>query len=74
MGGSEGTIAKYFKQASYKGRIFGKTGYVNLAKSFSGLCSTGAGDYIFSILTTGANGQTRTAINDIAKAIIDNAK
>jgi len=74
VGGSDGTIAKYFKEAKYKGRILGKTGYVNLAKSFSGVCTTAGGDYIFSILTTGATGQTRTAINDIAKAIIDNAK
>jgi len=74
VGGSDGTIAKYFKEAKYKGGIFGKTGYVNLAKSFSGVCTTAGGDYIFSILTTGANAQTRKAINDIAKAIIDNAK
>jgi len=74
VGGGDGTIAKYFKEAKYKGRIFGKTGYVNLAKSFSGVCATAGGDYIFSILTTGANAQTRKAINDIAKAIIDNAK
>ena len=71
VGGSDGTIAKYFKEKKYKGKIIGKTGYVNLVKSFSGVCTTPNGDYIFSILTTGANGQTRTAINDIAKAIID---
>ncbi|HIJ67363.1 MAG TPA: D-alanyl-D-alanine carboxypeptidase/D-alanyl-D-alanine-endopeptidase [Planctomycetes bacterium] len=74
VGGSDGTIAKYFEEAKYKGRILGKTGYVKLAKSFSGVSTTADGDYIFSILTTGANGRTRTAINDIAKAIIDNAK
>jgi len=72
VAGVDGTIARYFKEAKYKGKILGKTGYVNLAKSFSGLCTTTNGDYIFSILTTAANGQTRTAINDIAKAIIDN--
>jgi len=72
--GTDGTIAKYFKEKEYRGKIFGKTGYVNLAKSFSGLCTTEKGDYIFSVLATGANGQTRTAINDIAKAIIDNEK
>lgn len=32
---------------------------------------TAAGDYIFSILANKTNGKTRTAINDIAKAIID---
>ena len=73
VAGVDGTIARYFKEAKYKGKILGKTGYVNLAKSFSGLCITPNGDYIFSILTTAANGQTRTAINDIAKAIIDNS-
>jgi D-alanyl-D-alanine carboxypeptidase/D-alanyl-D-alanine-endopeptidase (penicillin-binding protein 4) len=74
VAGQDGTIAKYFKEKKYTGRIFGKTGYVNLAKSFSGLCSTNGQDYIFSILATGANGQTRTAINDIAKAIIDSTE
>jgi D-alanyl-D-alanine carboxypeptidase/D-alanyl-D-alanine-endopeptidase (penicillin-binding protein 4) len=73
VGGVDGTIAKYFKDKKYKGKIFGKTGYVNLAKTFCGVCITDNGDYIFSILTTGANGQTRKAINDIAKSIIDNA-
>jgi len=72
--GTDGTIAKYFKEKKYSGKIFGKTGYVNLAKSFSGLCTTEKGDYLFSILAIGANGRTRTAINDIAKAIIDNEK
>jgi len=33
------------------------------------LCAVG--DYIFSILANNANGKTRKAINDIAKAIID---
>jgi D-alanyl-D-alanine carboxypeptidase/D-alanyl-D-alanine-endopeptidase (penicillin-binding protein 4) len=71
VGGVDGTIAKYFKDKKYKGKVFGKTGYINGVKSFSGLCSTTGGDYIFSILTNNANGQTRKAVNDIAKAIID---
>jgi len=71
VGGVDGTIGKYFKEEEYKGKIFGKTGYINKVKSFSGLCSTESGDYIFSILANNTNGQTRTAINDIAKAIVD---
>lgn len=71
VGGVDGTIASYFKERKYKGKFFGKTGYISGAKSFSGICSTAEGDYIFSILTNNATGQTRTAINDIAKAIID---
>ncbi|MCK4752669.1 MAG: D-alanyl-D-alanine carboxypeptidase/D-alanyl-D-alanine-endopeptidase [Planctomycetes bacterium] len=71
IGGIDGTIGKYFKEQKYKGRILGKTGYVNSVKSFSGVCSTKNGDYIFSIITHRTNGKTRTAINDIAKAIID---
>jgi D-alanyl-D-alanine carboxypeptidase/D-alanyl-D-alanine-endopeptidase (penicillin-binding protein 4) len=74
VAGVDGTIGKYFKKAKYKGKILGKTGYVNLAKSFSGVCTTPNGDFIFSILATGANGQTRKAINDIAKAIVDSSK
>jgi D-alanyl-D-alanine carboxypeptidase/D-alanyl-D-alanine-endopeptidase (penicillin-binding protein 4) len=73
-GGQDGTIAKYFKQKKYKGKIRGKTGYISGVKSFSGVCSTGHGEYLFSILANGSNGKTREAINDIAKAIIDEAQ
>ncbi|MHC4131247.1 MAG: D-alanyl-D-alanine carboxypeptidase/D-alanyl-D-alanine endopeptidase [Planctomycetota bacterium] len=71
VGGVDGTIAKYFKEKKYKGRILGKTGYISGVKSFSGVCITNNGDYVFSILTNNANGNTRTVINNIAKAIID---
>jgi D-alanyl-D-alanine carboxypeptidase/D-alanyl-D-alanine-endopeptidase (penicillin-binding protein 4) len=71
VGGIDGTIAKYFKEKKYKSRILGKTGYISGVKSLSGICITNNGDYIFSILTNSANGNTRTVINNIAKAIID---
>jgi len=72
IAGQDGTIARYFKEEKYNGKILGKTGYLSGVKSFSGVCSTESGDYIFSILTNDAGGKTRDAINDIAKAIIDN--
>lgn len=71
-GGEEGTLRKYFHEETYKGNIIGKTGYINGVRSFSGICRTERGDYIFSILTEGGNGYTRQAINDIAKAIYQN--
>jgi D-alanyl-D-alanine carboxypeptidase/D-alanyl-D-alanine-endopeptidase (penicillin-binding protein 4) len=71
IGGVDGTIAKYFKDAKYKGKIVGKTGYINKVKSFSGVCSTERGDYIFSILSNNTNAKTRGVINDIAEAVID---
>lgn len=71
-GGVDGTIKKYFKEPQYKGRVLGKTGYINGIKSFSGYCRTDQGEYIFSIITDHANGKTRAVINDIAKAIMDN--
>ncbi|MBN1796838.1 MAG: D-alanyl-D-alanine carboxypeptidase/D-alanyl-D-alanine-endopeptidase [Sedimentisphaerales bacterium] len=73
VGGIDGTIGKYFSEPEYKGKIFGKTGYINSVKSFSGYCFADGKYYIFSIITHGANGQTRQAINDIAQAIIDNS-
>jgi len=73
VGGVDGTIAGSFKEQKYKGKIFGKTGYIADVKTFSGICNTEQGDYIFSILAKNANGQTRDAINDIAKAIVDHA-
>jgi len=74
VGGVDGTIEGYFKEEKYKGKILGKTGYINSVKSFSGLCVTGQGDYIFSILANNTNGQTRTVINNIAQAIIDDVE
>ena len=71
VGGVDGTIKKYFKEKKYKGKIFAKTGYIAGVKSLSGMCTGRGGDYIFSILANNANGQTRTAINDIVKAIVD---
>ncbi|MCJ7693417.1 MAG: D-alanyl-D-alanine carboxypeptidase/D-alanyl-D-alanine-endopeptidase [Sedimentisphaerales bacterium] len=71
VGGLDGTIAKYFKEKKYKGKILGKTGYISGAKAFSGICLTDQGDYIFAVLANNTNGRTRDAINDIAKTIID---
>lgn len=71
VGGVDGTISKHFEELKYKDKIFGKTGYMTGVKSFSGICSTADGDYIFSIIANNTNGMTRTAINNIAKAIID---
>jgi len=72
VGGVDGTIARYFKEEEYKGKILGKTGYISGVRALSGICSTAAGDYIFSILANNTNSQTRKAINDMAKAIFDN--
>ncbi len=71
VGGVDGTIGRYFSEPQYKGKIIGKTGYIDGVKSFSGYCSAADKDYIFSIIANGANGTTRDAINDIAKAIVD---
>jgi len=74
VGGVDGTIDDYFEEDKYKGRILGKTGYIRGVKSFSGICSTAQGDYIFSILVNNTNGQSRNVINNTAKAIIDEAE
>ncbi len=74
VGGLDGTIAKYFSDPKYKGKIFGKTGYIAGVKSFSGVCETPAGDCIFAILTKNANGATRQAINQIVTRLIDESE
>ena len=71
IGGVDGTARKWFRDAKYKGKVFGKSGYIRGVRSFSGVCSTESGDYIFSILTNGGNGKTRAAINDIVEAVVD---
>ena len=70
-GGEDGTLRRYFREQEYKGNIIGKTGYIAGVRSFSGVCHTDRGDFLFSILTEGGNGYTRGAINDIAKAICE---
>lgn len=73
IGGVDGTISRYFKEEQYKGKIRGKTGYINGVRSLSGVCNTDQGDFIFSILVNNINGQSRTVIHNIAKTIIDHA-
>jgi len=73
VGGVDGTIARYFGEQKYKGKIFGKTGYISGVKSFSGVCSTERGDYIFSILANNADSLSREVLNNMVKAIIDNS-
>lgn len=70
-GGEDGTIGKYFNEAKYRGRIVGKTGYISGVRSFSGVCRTNRGSYIFSVISNGPNGLSRDAINGIAMAIVD---
>jgi D-alanyl-D-alanine carboxypeptidase/D-alanyl-D-alanine-endopeptidase (penicillin-binding protein 4) len=71
VGGVDGTIKKRFTEEKYKGKIFVKTGYLAGVRSLSGVCTTADGDYLFSILANNTNGQTRTAIDDIVKAILN---
>jgi len=72
-GGQDGTIEQYFKQPPYRDRVRGKTGFISGVKSFSGVCSTAEGDVIFSIIANNADLISRTVINNIAQAIIDDA-
>jgi len=71
VGGIDGTAARFFSEAPYKGNILGKTGYIAGVRSFSGLCRTPRGDILFSILTEGGSSATRTCINDITREIFD---
>ena len=71
IGGVDGTnpISGDFKEEEYKGNVLGKSGSITWVMSLSGVCITEQGDYIFSILANKAT--SRDAINDIAKAVID---
>ena len=71
VGGEEGTIDRYFGEAKYRGKVIGKTGYISGVRSFSGVCLTGGGPCLFSIISNGPKGLSRDGINGIAKAIID---
>jgi D-alanyl-D-alanine carboxypeptidase/D-alanyl-D-alanine-endopeptidase (penicillin-binding protein 4) len=71
VGGEEGTVGKYFNEPKYRGKILGKTGYISGVRAFSGVCQTDGGPYLFSVITNGPRGLTRDAINDVAKAVMD---
>jgi D-alanyl-D-alanine carboxypeptidase/D-alanyl-D-alanine-endopeptidase (penicillin-binding protein 4) len=71
VAGEEGTIDKYFNEAKYRGKIHAKTGYISGVRALSGVCLTNTGPYVFSILSNGPKGLSRDAINNVAKAIID---
>lgn len=71
VGGEDGTIDRFFNEPRYRGRIHGKTGYISGVRAFSGVCFTDRGPYFFSILSNGAKGLSRDAINGVAKAVID---
>ncbi|MBN1360944.1 MAG: D-alanyl-D-alanine carboxypeptidase/D-alanyl-D-alanine-endopeptidase [Sedimentisphaerales bacterium] len=72
VGGEDGTVEHYlkFKEAKYRANILGKTGYITGVRSFSGVCLTDEGPYLFSILSNRSS-LSRNAINQIAAAIID---
>jgi D-alanyl-D-alanine carboxypeptidase/D-alanyl-D-alanine-endopeptidase (penicillin-binding protein 4) len=74
VGGVDGTAGRFFNEPKYKGKIFAKTGYIGGVKALSGVCSTPSGDRLFSIIANNTNGNTRQAINDIVKAIIDESR
>ena len=40
-GGNDGTIARYFQQAPYRGNIYGKTGYIAGVRTFFGCVPDG---------------------------------
>jgi len=71
VAGEEGTIDKYFNETKYRGKIHAKTGYISGVRALSGVCVTNTGPYLFSILSNGPKGLSRDAINNVAKAIID---
>ena len=71
VGGEDGTIDRYFNQPKYRGNIVGKTGYISGVRSFSGLCTTQDGPYLFSIIANNPRCLSRDAVNNVAKAIID---
>ncbi|MDH7598980.1 MAG: D-alanyl-D-alanine carboxypeptidase/D-alanyl-D-alanine-endopeptidase [Sedimentisphaerales bacterium] len=73
VAGVDGTLERYFDQALFKGKIIGKTGYLVGVRSLSGVCKTARGDVIFSIIANGPNGNTKKAIADIVKAILEEA-
>jgi D-alanyl-D-alanine carboxypeptidase/D-alanyl-D-alanine-endopeptidase (penicillin-binding protein 4) len=70
VGGKDGTIDGSFGSRKYRGQILGKTGSISGVKSFSGVCLTANGPYLFAVISNRAS-LSRDAINSIAEAIVD---
>jgi D-alanyl-D-alanine carboxypeptidase/D-alanyl-D-alanine-endopeptidase (penicillin-binding protein 4) len=70
-GGIDGTLQKYFYQNKYRGKVFAKTGYINSVRALSGAFTAGDKEYLFSMLANDANFNTKVAMYDIIKMIID---
>lgn len=70
VGGEDGTIGRHFKESGYRAEILGKTGYISGVRSFSGVCLTDRGPYLFSIISNRSS-LSRDSVNAIAKAIMD---
>lgn len=70
VGGRDGTVERYFKEPAYRDRILGKTGYIQGVRSFSGVCETDSGPYLFSIISNSAK-LARGGVNEITEAIMD---
>ncbi len=70
VGGEDGTIGRYFRESAYRADVLGKTGYISGVRSFSGVCLTGRGPYLFAILSNRSS-LSRDAINAIAQAVMD---
>jgi D-alanyl-D-alanine carboxypeptidase/D-alanyl-D-alanine-endopeptidase (penicillin-binding protein 4) len=75
VGGADGTFEKRFKN-NLRGRVFGKSGYINGVSCLSGYVKTESGQwYAFSILMNGItdNGTAKTLQERIVSAIDENA-
>ncbi len=70
VGGEDGTVGRYFKEPEYRANILGKTGYISGVRSFSGVCLTDSGPYLFSAISNSSS-LSRDTINQIAAAIMD---
>lgn len=71
VAGMDGTLGRRFEEEPYRGRILGKTGYISQVRALSGVCKTGRGDVLFSILANEAGASSRLAVNQIAETLVD---
>jgi D-alanyl-D-alanine carboxypeptidase/D-alanyl-D-alanine-endopeptidase (penicillin-binding protein 4) len=70
VGGVDGTVDDQFKTPKYRGKVLAKTGTIAGVKSLSGVCLTGRGPYLFSILSNRYS-LSPDRVYGVAEAIID---
>jgi D-alanyl-D-alanine carboxypeptidase/D-alanyl-D-alanine-endopeptidase (penicillin-binding protein 4) len=71
VSGIDGTLERRFTEAAYKGRVFGKTGYIRGASALSGYAESSSGKtFAFTIIFNNAASLSNTYMKSVQDEIV----